>query len=396
MEEYKYIIIGGGMTGDAAAKGIREIDADGSIAMISREDVAPYARPPLTKDLWKNKPEEKIWRKTPELNVKMYLNSKVKNVNSFTKSVALDSGEELKFQKLLLATGGTTIKLPFGGDSIIYYRTYDDYKNLRHLADAHDNFVVIGGGFIGSEIAAALAMNGKTVNMIFPDNYIGQKIFPKELAEYVTQYYKDKGVRLVTGDTVKEVKTSGDRTEVTTEKGVTFTADAVIGGIGIKPDVELAKSAGLRTDNGIVVDQFLKTNEDDIYSAGDAANFFNPLLDKRIRVEHEDNANKMGKQAGRNMAGATEPYNYLPFFYSDMFELGYEAVGELDSGMETFEDWKEKFREGVIYYLADGRVKGVLLWNVWGQVEEARKLMSETGPFVITDLKGRLPVKKSQ
>lgn len=395
MDNYKYIIVGGGMTGDAAVKGIREIDTEGSIAMISMEDVAPYARPPLTKGLWKNTPEEKIWKKTGELNVKMFLKSKVKNVNSFTKTITLDSGEDLKYEKLLLAIGGTTIKLPFGQDRIIYYRTYDDYKQLRSLAETHDNFVVIGGGFIGSEIAAALEMNGKTVTMIFPGNFIGERIFPKELAEFVTQFYKEKAVRLVTDDSVKSVGNTDGKAEVTTEKGITFTADAVIGGIGIKPNVDLAGSAGIKTDNGIIVDEFLKTNEPDVYSAGDAANFYNPLLGKRIRIEHEDNANKMGKQAGRNMAGANEPYNYLPFFYSDMFELGYEAVGELDSRLETYEDWKEKFKEGVIYYLSEGRVRGVLLWNVWGQVDEARKLIGEPGPFSSGDLKGRLPVKKS-
>src|SRR5688572_8464261 len=125
MNHYKYIIIGGGMTGDAAVKGIREIDTDGSIAMISMEDVAPYARPPLTKGLWKNTPEEKIWKKTQDYNVTLLLKTEVQNVNTFTKTVTLSSGESLTYEKLLLAMGGNPIKLPFGGDYIIYYRTYD-------------------------------------------------------------------------------------------------------------------------------------------------------------------------------------------------------------------------------------------------------------------------------
>jgi NADPH-dependent 2,4-dienoyl-CoA reductase/sulfur reductase-like enzyme len=121
------------------------------------------------------------------------------------------------------------------------------------------------------------------------------------------------------------------------------------------------------------------------------ANFFNPALDKRLRVEHEDNANSMGKAAGRNMAGAAEPYHHLPFFYSDLFDLGYEAVGELDSRMETFADWKTPFREGVVYYLQSGRVRGVLLWNTWNQVDAARALIRERGPFTKASLTGRLP-----
>jgi NADPH-dependent 2,4-dienoyl-CoA reductase/sulfur reductase-like enzyme len=121
------------------------------------------------------------------------------------------------------------------------------------------------------------------------------------------------------------------------------------------------------------------------------ASFFNPALGKRMRVEHEDNANAMGRQAGRNMAGMNEPYHYLPAFYSDLFELGYEAVGELDSQLETVSDWKEPYRKGVVYYLREGRVRGVLLWNVWKQVEAARRLIAEPGPFKPDDLKGRLP-----
>jgi NADPH-dependent 2,4-dienoyl-CoA reductase/sulfur reductase-like enzyme len=142
-------------------------------------------------------------------------------------------------------------------------------------------------------------------------------------------------------------------------------------------------------DNGIVVDEHLQTSTPDIYAAGDVANFFNPALGTRMRVEHEDNANTMGRAAGRAMAGVTEPYTHLPFFYSDLFELGYEAVGELDSRLETFSDWKQPFREGVVYYLKEGRVRGVLLWNTWGQVDAARALIAERGPFSAKNLRGR-------
>ena len=129
----------------------------------------------------------------------------------------------------------------------------------------------------------------------------------------------------------------------------------------------------------------------DHYAAGDVANFYNPALDKRLRVEHEDNANTMGRLAGQAMAGRAVTYDHLPFFYSDLFELGYEAVGEVDSRLETVADWKEPYREGVVYYLRDGRVRGVLLWNVWDQVNAARKLIAERGPFRRESLKGRLP-----
>ena len=161
-------------------------------------------------------------------------------------------------------------------------------------------------------------------------------------------------------------------------------------GVGIHPNLELAKQAGLQIDNGIVVNEQLQTLDPDIYAAGDAANFFHSALGKRVRVEHEDNAVQMGKLAGRNMAGAHDTYTHIPMFYSDLFELGYEAVGEMNSKMQMFSDWEEPFKKGVVYYLDDGRVRGVLLWNVWEKVDEARELMKEKGPFTAEDLRGRI------
>jgi 3-phenylpropionate/trans-cinnamate dioxygenase ferredoxin reductase component len=167
----------------------------------------------------------------------------------------------------------------------------------------------------------------------------------------------------------------------------------VVAGLGIAPNTDLAKSVGLAVDDGIVVDEWLRTSHTDIYAAGDVAAFHNPALGKRVRVEHEDNANVMGRAAGEAMAGKGQPYHHLPFFYSDLFELGYEAVGDLDARLDTVADWKEPYREGVVYYLQPGRVRGVLLWNTWDQVDNARKLIADPGPFSPQDLKGRLPVK---
>lgn len=140
-----------------------------------------------------------------------------------------------------------------------------------------------------------------------------------------------------------------------------------------------------------MVDEKLRTDQPDIFAAGDVAEFNQPILGKRLRVEHEDNANMMGKQTGRNMTGANEPYRHLSYFYSDLFELGYEAVGELDPHMETIMDWQDTFKKGVIYYMTAGRVRGVLLWNVWDTVPAARALIDEPGPFNTADLKNRLP-----
>ncbi len=411
MPEYKYLIIGGGMTGDSAVKGIRGIDREGSIGVISMETHPPYNRPPLSKDLWKGKPEEKIWRKTDEHNAELTLGTRAVSLYADHKRIKDDKGEEYKFDKLLLATGGTPIRLlprsagspTYGGNEIIYFRTFDDYQRLRDLAETKKRFAVIGGGFIGSEIAAALAMNGREVVMIFPSEAIGSKMFPPDLAEYVNDYYRNKGVEVMSGESVENVEFRSQSAEVKLKSGKHVEADAVVAGLGIKPNIELAESANIKTDNGIVVDEFLRTNYPYIYAAGDAANFYNPALGERIRVEHEDNANKMGRHAGEVMAGEEKPYHHLPFFYSDMFELGYEAVGDLNPSYEIYPDWSEEYKEGVVYYLSReardgnpnaGRVKGVLLWNIFGQVNAARELIADKGPFKPESLKGRLGKKK--
>jgi 3-phenylpropionate/trans-cinnamate dioxygenase ferredoxin reductase component len=388
---YKYLIIGGGMTADCAVRGIRQLDGEGSIGLIGEEPYPPYDRPPLSKGLWRGDSIKDIWRNTQEQGVEVHLGLRAQLLEPQNRRLTDERGEVYTFEKLLLATGGRPRRLPFGEDHIIYFRTLEDYHKLRTLAEQGRRFAVIGGGFVGSEIAAALAMNGKEVVMLFPKEAIGSHAFPADLARFLNGFYREKGVEVLAGETVSGLETHTKKLDVRTSSGQEITVDGVVAGIGIAPDVRLAEGAGLEVGDGIVVDEFLRTTSPDVYAAGDVANFYNPDLDKRLRVEHEDNANTMGLLAGRNMAGAAEPYHHLPFFYSDLFELGYEAVGEVDARLETVADWKDLGREGVVYYLREGQVRGVLLWNVWGQVDAARRLIAEPGPFEADDLKGQLP-----
>jgi len=390
MQHYKYLIIGGGMTADAAVQGIRSVDAASKIGVIGVESDPPYNRPPLSKALWKGEPVDIIWRKTDQQNVTFHLGRKVTAIEPANKQVVDAQGNRYSWEKLLLATGGSPRRLPFGDDHIIYFRTVADYRRLRALTEKGQRFAVIGGGFIGSEIAAALTLNQKKVAMLFPGKSIGDRVFPHDLSQFVSNFYREKGVEVLTGQRVSGLETRGDQLVVKTSSPREIVVDGVVAGIGIEPNVELAQAAKLKVENGFVVDELLRTSHPDIYAAGDVAAFHNPALAKRIRVEHEDNANTMGRLAGRNMAGQSELYHHLPYFYSDMFELGYEAVGELDSRLETFADWKQPNKEGVIYYLQNGRVRGVLLWNVWGQVDAARELIAEPGPFRAENLRGRL------
>jgi len=390
MTTYKYLIVGGGMAAHGAAKGIREVDSEGEIGLIGAETHPPYRRPYLSKKLWAGKPEDAIWFDTQDLGVSMHLGREAVAVDPTAKRVTDDAGGEYAYEKLLLATGGAPRRLRFTAPGIVYLRSLDDYHRLRDLAQTGDRFAVIGGGFIGSEIAAALAANGKHVCMIFPETAVCERMFPADLAEFIVGYYREHGVEVYADETLADIEPRGSAHVVRTSGGQEITVDGVVAGIGIDPNTGPAQSAGLRLGNGIVVDELCRTSSPDILAAGDVAEFHNPLLGKRIRVEHEDNALTMGEYAGRAMAGQAEPYDYLPYFYSDILDLGYEAVGELDSRLQTFSDWKDPFREGVVYYLNDGRVRGVLLWNVWDKVPAARELMAEPGPFGPEDLRGTI------
>jgi NADPH-dependent 2,4-dienoyl-CoA reductase/sulfur reductase-like enzyme len=234
-------------------------------------------------------------------------------------------------------------------------------------------------------------MNGKEVVMVFPGKTIGSHLFPKEMGVFLNEVYRHKGVQVLTGERVTGVETCGAQLVLHIKGGQECLVDGLVAGLGIEPNIALAQAAGLAVDNGIVVDAYLRTNHPDIYAAGDVAAFHQPVLNKHLRVEHEDNANTMEWLAGQNMAGEAVPYDHLPLFYADLFDLGYEAVGDPDARLETMADWQEPYREGVIYSLEAGRVRGVLLWNVWGQIEAARELIKAPGPCTAADLKGRLP-----
>ncbi len=381
---YKYLLIGGGMTVAAAVAGIREIDQTGTIGLLSAESHPPYDRPPLSKALWKGEPLDSIWRTVDSQRVRSHLGRTALSLDASNKRVVDDEGTTYTYDRLLLATGCRPRRLAFGGNDIIYFRTVDDWQRLRAKTGRGRRIAILGAGFIASELAASLASIGQQVVLIFPGNGIGSRVYPADLSAFLNDVYRENGVRLLAGSTVTRVDSRKDK-QVLTIRGPSGAeseeqVDDVVAGIGVVPNVELAQAAGLHVDDGIRVDAGLRTSDPSIFAAGDVAGFYDHSLNEWRRVEHADNAITMGGYVGVSMAGRTVMYDHTPFFYSDFFDFGYEAIGRVDSRLEMVSDWKVPFREGVLYYLQDDSVRGVLFWNMWGQVDAGRRLIGARPP----------------
>ncbi len=382
---YDYVIVGGGLAGSSAIEGIRELDAVGNILMICAEKHLPYDRPPLSKQLWSGKQKvEDIFLQDKTFydqhKATLLLGVKVVRLDPSEKTITTTNGENYGFVKLLLATGSMARHLSIPGsnlEGICYFRSIDDYLHTRSVATAGKSAVVIGGGFIGSELTAALSINKLNVTMIFPDTTLCSHVFPDYLGQAMLRKFQERGISVLISDKPDSFSRNGDKFITHTENGKTIESDLVIVGVGVTPEMELAKSGGLQVGNGIVVNEFLETSNPAIFAAGDNTFFPYYALGQQMRLEHWDNSLNQGKLAGRNMAGAHEPFTYQPYFFSDLFEFGYEATGEVDSRLETFADWQKENDTGVIYYLRDGKVRGVMMCNVWDKIEVARTLIKK-------------------
>jgi len=381
--KYNYVIVGAGLAGCYAVEGIRSQDATGSILLVGNEKHLPYDRPPLTKKLWFGKKTvDEIFVQPQQYftdnHVDISLNTIAVKLDPAGKSITCADGGVYKYEKLLLATGGIPKRLNIEGgnlDKIYYYRYLDDFLRLKSEVAEGTKALVIGGGFIGSEIAAALNINKVNVTMLIRGSYLSEQIFPQALASVIQDYYIKRGIRIFTDDSPLSIQKRNNHLVTITKEGKEISSDIVIAGIGIEPEIKLAKSAGLIIENGVVVNEFLQTSSPDIYAAGDNANFPYQALGRQMRVEHWDNAVNQGRAAGMNMAGANTPYTYMPYFFSDLFDFGYEAVGLVSSKLETVTDWQKENNTGIVYYLEDAIVRGMMMCNVWNKVDEARELI---------------------
>jgi 3-phenylpropionate/trans-cinnamate dioxygenase ferredoxin reductase subunit len=395
---YRYIIVGGGLAGASAIKGIREHDREGAIFLVGAEPHRPYDRPPLSKKLWFGKKKvEDIFIDPPgfyeKKGVELRLGTRAVSLDAKAHELKDETGAVYGYEKLLLATGTAPKKLAIPGGSlkeVCYYRSLDDYSFLREKAKDGASAIIVGGGFIGSELAAALCLNKVSVTMLFPSAYVCNRVLPESLGRAVQNDFMEKGIKVFANTTPVSFEYRGGHFIVTTADSRVFESDMLVVGAGVAPSVDLAESAGLTTGDGIGVDSHLRTSDVDVYAAGDAALFPYLALGRKMRVEHWDNALSQGHLAGENMAGAQKEYVHMPYFFSDLFDFGYEAVGDVSTKLEVVADWQEENKKGVLYYMKDSVVMGVMLCNVWDKVDEARELIRKKEAVTIEGLKGRI------
>lgn len=398
MSTYDYVIVGAGVAAAKAVEGIREEDGSGSILVLGAEPDPPVYRPVLSKDLWLKDDaalEDETMLDGTADGVELRLDAEVSGLDTSSRTVTLADGSSVGYGRLLLATGAEPRQVGLEpGPRVLHYRTAADYRQLRDLIVPGTHAVVVGGGYIGGEMAAALVQNDVRVTMVLPEDLVQERLFPERLARRITDGIADHGVEIVHG-MLDGGESRDDGVTVRLQDGTQIAADVAVVGVGVTPRTALAEAAGIEVDDGIVVDSSMRTSAVGVYAAGDVASYPDVRLGRR-RVEHVDHAEKSGALAGRAMAGSDATYEQTPFFWSDLFDDGYEAIGELSTELDVVEDWQgdgDETAKGVVYYLDAGRVVGVLLWNVWDSVDDARSLIEATKDEPVEDtgsLRGRI------
>lgn len=425
-----YVLVGAGTASFAAAKAIREADPASQVLIIGAEGHPPYSRPPLSKQLWLFEDHDATrqlkfkaawsggklvdpfynWNfcDPKELPVKegggvaVLTSTKVTGLDPTAKKLTLDGGTELSYDKCLLATGGQPRNLPIfvqASDEVkqktSLYRTIPDYLALDKLAEGAESVLVVGGGFLGSELAVGLASRGRGrglgVVQVFPEEGNLGLVLPRELCKWTTDKVKKEGVAVHAGTLIEKVEGADSKVKATLKSGEELLVDHVVVAVGLEPNTQLAASGRLETDpnvGGFLVNSELQACSD-VWAAGDAACFYDPQLGRR-RVEHHDHANVSGRLAGENMTGAHKRFTHQSMFWSDVGpEVGFEATGLVDAKLPTVGIWAkasqeelptDDFSKGVVFYLEEGeprRIVGVLTWNLFGKMELAKQVIAD-------------------
>jgi len=382
------VIAGGGLAGANAAFALREMGFENRVVLVSEEAETPYERPPLSKDYLRGeKPLEKTFVKPPgdyeTAGIELMRSSRAVTLDAATSQLNLADGTNLQYDALLIATGAEPRHLGSTRahlEGIHYLRDVADADALRAAAAEARRIAVVGGGWIGSEVAASLRQLGHDVALISSMPRPLERVLGPEIADVYRDVHTEHGVRLVHGHVV-EIEGERRATGLRLSDGRHIDADLVVVGIGAAPRIKLATRGGLETrDGAIVTDEFLRTSVPNIYAAGDVASAWHPRYGRHIRVEHWDNAIRQGKAAAANILGAEEPYARTPYFYSDQFELGMEYRGFAPEWGKVVVRGDVAAREFHAFWIADSRVIAALNVNVWSDGKELRRLVESEGP----------------
>lgn len=384
-----YVIIGAGLAGGRAAEAIRELDTEGRVVLVGSEPYLPYHRPHLSKKyLMGKRPLEKVFFKPAqfyeERRIDVLTERTAIALDPKAHQVTLDDGTTLRYDRLLLATGAEPRRFDAPGNDlpgIHYLRTIPDSDELRQAMARSKKAAIIGGGFIGAEVASAFAQNGVDTTMLLREDLLLRRAVGQVVGRFLTDYFTRQGVTIRTGVNVDAFIGGDEGLEgVRLTSGEVIPADTAVIGIGVAPRIALAQEARLGIENnGVAVNEYLQSSDPDIYAAGDIAAFWSPLYRRRMRIEHWDVARQQGRTAGLNMAGARQPWNELPYFYSDLFDLDLQAYGDLFQ-------WDDVLQRGpadpsghpalTVFYLYQNQLRGALVINpAEGQLEAVQALL---------------------
>ena len=393
-----FVVVGAGLAGAKAAETLREEGFDGPVVLVGAEPEPPYERPPLSKQYLLGRADRDSafvhdagWY--AEHDVELRTGVRATRLDPAAHRLTLDTGEELGYARLLLATGASPRRLPVPGadlDGVRYLRTLADADRLRtDLAGGGRRVVVVGAGWIGLEVAAAARSHGNTVTVVEPQPTPLHAVLGAEMGRVFARLHRDHGVELLTDTVVREIRGSGGRaTTVVTDGHAGLPADLVVVGVGVVPDSRLAAAAGLEVDNGVVVDEALRSSAPDVHAAGDVAAAFHPLYGRHVRVEHWANALHQGPAAARSMLGQEVVFDRVPYFFTDQYELGMEYSGLAGPGDTVVCRGDPDGGSFIAFWTADGRVTAgmnVDVWDVTAPIQQLIRSRRQVQPARLAD-----------
>lgn len=366
-----FVIVGASLAGAWAAITLRDEGFDGRVVLIGEEPDPPYERPPLSKSYMRGEQafEKALVRPADfytERRIELRLGTRVERIDVESRQVVSAGGERIAYDALLVATGGRNRQLPIPGrelEGIYSLRDRRDADAIRHAAGPGRRAVVVGMGFIGSEVAASLRADGVEVVGIDPFKAPLVRVLGDEIGNLVARVHQERGVRTLFEDTVVRFEGNGRVERVVTKRGEPIDCDFAVVGVGIEPAVEIVAGTPIKVDNGIVVDEYCRTNVDGVFAAGDVANHFHPLYGKHLRVEHWQNAMKQGAAAARSMIGKGVPYEEVHWFWSDQYDVNIQYAGFHRTWDRLVFRGSVGERQFSAFYMNEGRVDAVVAFN---------------------------------